>query len=74
MLITTVSISLATQLALVYVPFMQAIFQTQSLGSNDLFTLATLAGISFGLHEMRRRYERSLDRGGSYTTAIEEMA
>ncbi|KAJ7798618.1 Ca-transporting ATPase [Mycena olivaceomarginata] len=61
MLVTTVSISAITQLALVYVPFMQAIFQTAALDFGDLGVILALAGTSFALHEGRRRYERKLN-------------
>ncbi|KZT27144.1 calcium-transporting P [Neolentinus lepideus HHB14362 ss-1] len=62
MLLTTVSISFLSQLALIYVPFMQSIFQTEALGSSDMTTLLCLAGLSFGLHEARRRWERKIER------------
>jgi Ca2+-transporting ATPase len=75
MLVTTVSISALTQLALVYVPFLQAIFQTDALGSRDLGVLLLLAGSSFGLHEVRRRWERRKEEEAGYTNvAIEELA
>ncbi|EIN06438.1 Ca-transporting ATPase [Punctularia strigosozonata HHB-11173 SS5] len=74
MLLTTVSISFLSQLALVYVPMMQAVFQTEGLSSNDLTTLLLLAGASFALHEGRRRYERKLERSGTWASAVEEMA
>lgn len=74
MLLTTVSISFVSQLALVYVPFMQAIFQTEGLDGEDLFTLLGLAGVSFTLHELRRRYERQLEKDGTWASAVEEMA
>ena len=54
----TVSISAITQLGLVYVPFMQAVFQTEALPMGDLSMLVGLGGMSMGLHELRRRYER----------------
>lgn len=54
----TVSISAITQLGLVYVPFMQAVFQTEALPMGDLGMLVGLGGMSMGLHELRRRYER----------------
>lgn len=60
MLLATISISFLVQLALIYVPFMQAIFQTQALEMSDLSTLLSLGAVSFSLHEARRRYERSL--------------
>jgi P-type Ca2+ transporter type 2C len=71
MLLTTVSISFLVQLGLIYVPYMQAIFQTAALGKGDLTTLLTLAGISFLLHEGRRRYERSV--AVNTTFVMEEM-
>ena len=61
MLLTTVLVSFLVQLALIYVPFMQAIFQTEALSGTDLMTLLALATTSFVLHEFRRRYERKLN-------------
>ncbi|KAG8930042.1 High affinity Ca2+/Mn2+ P-type ATPase-like protein [Tulasnella sp. 418] len=61
MLLTTVSISFLVQLALIYVPFMQTIFQTEGLALHDLVTLLMLAFTSLCLHEGRRRYERRID-------------
>ncbi|KZO92293.1 calcium-transporting P [Calocera viscosa TUFC12733] len=72
MLITTVSVSFITQLALIYVPVMQAIFQTESLSSRDLFILVALAVTSFGFHEIRRRYERKLNASIIYSP-LDEM-
>jgi len=72
MLVTTVSVSFLVQLTLIYVPFMQAIFQTEALQLQDLFTLLALAGTSMVLHEGRRRYERSVNAAAPY--AAEEMA
>ena len=74
MLVATVSASLAAQLALVYVPVMQAVFQTEALATNDLGLLVMLAATSFTLHELRRRYERSLGAGETFASAVEEMA
>lgn len=74
MLITTVSVSFIVQLTLIYVPFMQSIFQTAALDFDDLTTLLALAGISMGLHEGRRRYERSLNNDLTYAHMAEEMA
>ena len=74
MLLTTVSISFIVQLALIYVPFMQSIFQTASLDFDDLATLLALGCISAGLHEARRRYERSLNADLTYAHATEELA
>lgn len=68
MLVVTVSISAITQLGLVYVSFMQAVFQTEALAVSDLGMVVGLAGTSMVLHELRRRYERRIaveeDMGG----------
>eukprot|EP00918_Siedleckia_nematoides_P003008 GHVU01006851.1.p1 GENE.GHVU01006851.1~~GHVU01006851.1.p1 ORF type:complete len:1045 (-),score=75.30 GHVU01006851.1:29-2986(-) len=74
MLITTVSISFIVQLMLVYVPFMQAIFQTEALGLRDLCTLLLLALVSMVVHEGRRKYERSWNASMTYASVAEEMA
>jgi P-type Ca2+ transporter type 2C len=74
MLVTTVSVSFVVQLALVYVPFLQSIFQTAALDGGDLALLLMLGGISATLHEGRRRYERSLDADLVYARVAEEMA
>lgn len=58
MLFLTVSISFLAQLALVYVPILQHVFQTEALGLRDLLTLLGLAATSMGAHEGRRWYER----------------
>src|SRR5712671_456583 len=74
MLMITVAVSFLSQLALVYVPFMQAIFQTEALPMDDLLLLLALAGSSFILHESRRRYERTLNQRETYVSAMEELA
>ena len=74
MLLITVAVSFISQLGLVYVPFMQAIFQTEALPMDDLLLLFALAASSFVLHESRRRYERSLNQSETYATAMEELA
>lgn len=74
MLLTTVSASFITQLTLIYVPFMQSIFQTAALDFDDLATLLGLACVSAGLHEVRRRYERSKNAELTYAHATEELA
>lgn len=74
MLMITVAISFLSQLALVYVPFMQAIFQTEALPMDDLLLLLALAASSFVLHESRRRYERTLNQRETYASAVEELA
>lgn len=67
MLLTTISVSFIVQLALIYVPFMQAIFQTEALAWSDLSTLLLLAASSFTLHELRRKYERRLNTEEMYS-------
>jgi P-type Ca2+ transporter type 2C len=74
MLVGTVSVSAVTQLALVYVPFMQAVFQTAALPLSDLSVILGLACTSFLLHELRRRYERSMDAEENFVTVMEELA
>jgi Ca2+-transporting ATPase len=59
MLVLTVSVSFIVQLLLIYFPPLQSIFQTEALSSHDLTVLLALGGISFSLHEARRRYERN---------------
>lgn len=58
MLVTTVGISFITQLLLIYFPPLQHVFQTEALDFHDLMVLLALGGVSFTLHEVRRRWER----------------
>lgn len=74
MLVTTVSVSAITQLALVYVPLMQSVFQTAALPLSDLSVILALAGTSFALHEARRRFEREKEGNESFATVMEELA
>ncbi|KAI0669531.1 calcium-transporting ATPase [Trametes maxima] len=74
MLVTTVSTSFVVQLALIYVPFLQSIFQTEALGSPDLFTLLALGAVSATLHEARRTYERKLNATITFSSTVEELA
>ena len=74
MLLTTVSVSFIVQLTLIYVPFMQSIFQPAALDLDDLATLLGLGCLSAGLHELRRRYERSKNAELTYAHATEELA
>ncbi|KAJ2975850.1 hypothetical protein NUW54_g11664 [Trametes sanguinea] len=74
MLVTTVSTSFLVQLALIYVPFLQSVFQTEALSLSDLFTLLALGGISAALHETRRRYERALNATMTFSSSVEELA
>ncbi|OSX61640.1 hypothetical protein POSPLADRAFT_1046930 [Postia placenta MAD-698-R-SB12] len=74
MLVTTVSTSFLVQLGLIYLPFMQSIFQTEALSMTDISRLLLIAAVSAALHEVRRRYERSLNVDLSYATSAQEMA
>ncbi|GAA5997171.1 Ca(2+)/Mn(2+)-transporting P-type ATPase PMR1 [Rhodotorula paludigena] len=58
MLLLAVSVSFVVQLSLVYIPFLQSVFQTQALSLRDLSVLLTLGGCSMAIHEWRRRFER----------------
>lgn len=60
MLFLAISVSFVVQLALIYVPLLQHIFQTEALSLRDLMTLLGLAGTSMGLHEGRRYWERKV--------------
>ena len=74
MLVTTVATSFVVQLALIYVSFLQSIFQTEALSLFDLSTLLVLGAVSAALHEARRRYERALNATITFSSAVEEMA
>jgi Ca2+-transporting ATPase len=74
LLLTTVGISFITQLALIYVGFMQSIFQTDALSGRDLGIILSLGALSFTLHEVRRWYERKIDADDTYANVMEELA
>lgn len=74
MLVTTVSTSFLVQLGLIYLPFMQSIFQTEALSMTDISRLLLIGAVSAALHEVRRRYERSLNADLSYANSAQEMA
>lgn len=61
MLFLTCGISFVAQLALIYVPFMQGVFQTKALGIRDFLTVLGWGLASLTLHEGRRLYERKLN-------------
>lgn len=54
--------SLLGQMAVIYVPFFQRIFQTEGLGIGDLLLLAVLASTVFWVDE-GRKYMRARSRG-----------
>ena len=59
-LVATVAGSAAAQLAIIYVPVLQRVFQTAPLALNDLVFITVVSLVGYGLHEVRRIYERSL--------------
>lgn len=62
MLLTTVGVSLLAQLSFVYIPTLQAVFQTEGLALRDIGILGSLVLGSIALHEIRRRWEREQER------------
>ncbi|CDU22366.1 probable PMR1-secretory pathway Ca++-transporting P-type ATPase [Sporisorium scitamineum] len=60
MLGLTVSMSLLAQMGMVYLGPLQGVFQTTALAMGDLVVLAAIAAVSFGLHEVRRMWERKV--------------
>lgn len=65
MLLLTVSVSFLAQLSLIYFPWLQSVFHTQSLSLRDLTVLMLLGAGSYSAHEVRRRWEKR--------TMMEEM-
>ena len=65
--------SMLGQLAVIYVPFFQRIFQTEALGLRDLGILATIASSVFWVDEIRK-YMRARNIGrrglGSYSGSV----
>lgn len=59
MLFLTCSISFLAQLSLIYVPFMQGVFQTEALNAADFLSVLGWGALSMTLHEVRRVWERS---------------
>lgn len=74
MLFVTVSVSFLCQLALIYVPILQHIFQTEALSFADLFALLAIAGTSFAAHEVRRIWERKQAKEEQFEQSISMMA
>ena len=65
--------SLLGQLAVIYVPFFQRIFQTEALTPRDLGVLATIASIVFWIDEVRKylRARNKIRRGlGGYSSSV----
>ena len=65
--------SILGQLAVIYVPFLQNVFQTEGLGLRDLGILATLASTVFWADEIRKyvRARNARGRGlGGYSSSV----
>jgi len=61
-LLITVMFSFLSLLGIIYLPFLQKIFQTQPLDCRDLLLLFGLGSFSFGSHEIRRHVERAMEK------------
>lgn len=70
MLATTVSVSAAVQLLLVYFPPLQGIFQTTSLGFADMLLLLCVAALAYAAHEARREWERRQSAREAWEDAV----
>ena len=69
----SVAASLAGQMAVVYAPWLQKVFQTEALGLGDLGLLAALASVVFLVDEGRKLARRRGGRGaggGGYSTLV----
>ena len=62
------------QLALIYVSFLQNIFQTEVIGMSEVCTLPPPGAVSVSLDGVRRRYERSQNATMTFSSAVEELA
>ncbi|GAA5922849.1 Ca(2+)/Mn(2+)-transporting P-type ATPase PMR1 [Sporobolomyces koalae] len=69
MLLLAVSVSFLVQLSLVYIPFLQSVFQTQALSLRDLTVLLVLGACSMSIHEWRRRWERKSVQEEAWSSA-----
>lgn len=74
MLLVTISVSIVSQLALVYIPMLQNVFQTEALSAHDLGIVWALALGSFALHEARRRWERKRENDTDWEGRMDVLA
>src|SRR5579859_4543794 len=58
-----VSASLVGQLLVIYLPFLQAVFQTEAIGLGDLFRLVVLTSSVFWVDEGRKWWRRRQKSG-----------
>ncbi|KAA1109792.1 High affinity Ca2+/Mn2+ P-type ATPase-like protein [Puccinia graminis f. sp. tritici] len=61
-LLITVLVSFLSLLMIIYLPVLQKIFQTQALDQRDLVLLLALGSVSFACHEIRRYFERLIEK------------
>ncbi|CAG8644536.1 2952_t:CDS:10 [Gigaspora margarita] len=70
-----VAFSLIGQLLVIYLPFFQAVFQTEALGLDDLFGLIVITSSVFWIDEFRKHYHNQKQEEEDYgTVAAMEMA
>ena len=62
-----VSGSLVGQLLVIYLPFLQKVFQTEAIGLRDLLGLIVLASSVFWVDEGRKWWRTRMKRGGRET-------
>lgn len=65
-----VSLSLAGQLLVIYLPWLQEVFQTEALGFWDLMRLLVLCSSVFWADEARKWYQYGKRRYGGYSQAV----
>ncbi|KAK4067572.1 Cation_ATPase_N domain-containing protein [Trichoderma simmonsii] len=66
-----VSLSIVGQLLVIYLPWLQEVFQTEALGLGDLFRLVILCSTVFWADELRKYLKYGRRRlGGGYSQAV----
>jgi P-type Ca2+ transporter type 2C len=62
MFLIAVGFSLIGQLLVIYFPPLQMVFQTEALSGMDILFLVTLTSTVFVVSEIKKLFERSLER------------
>lgn len=66
-----VSLSVICQLLVIYMPWLQEVFQTEAIGLGDLFRLVVLCSLVFWADELRKYLKYGRRRlGGGYSQAV----
>ncbi|KAL7274647.1 High affinity Ca2+/Mn2+ P-type ATPase-like protein [Rhizina undulata] len=65
-----VAASLLGQLAVIYIPFLQSVFQTEALSLHDLVALVLLTSSVFFVDEGRKLFKRRRELGGGYSRNV----